>query len=615
MTESEYTPVPTFEDSRKGSTPHHRATNFTKRDCAIVSVVLVIAVIAIATTLAIGLPVISEKSARYSNITFLPSPSLLGTFSSAAFTVDAEACTQVGSDILSKGGSAVDIAVALLFCDGLANPQSMGIGGGVFITVYSKATGTGEVFDGREEAPAATSAEMFVGNSSLLSTGPLSVAVPGELKAYSAAHQKYGKLSWSDVIQPTLELCKNGFPVGKHLGRKLEELKSQILAEPTLKEVFFNNETNDVYKEGELLKRPDLANTLEEIAQNGADAFYTGELGKKFAADVASMGGLLTQEDLKAYQVKVKPTTKYTLLGDKVVHSVPPPGSGPVLSLILGILDGYGYDALNDTQSIDDTALMYHRIVEAFKYGYAKRTYLGDEDFLNITDIVCNMTSKDYADSLRATISDTETHEPEFYKPEHVTRGDKGTAHVSVLAANGDAVSATSTINGYFGAMLRSPSTGIILNNGMDDFSVENSTNKFMLEWSEANLIAPGKRPLSSMCPTIVTDGSGNVNAVVGGAGGSRITSGTALILFRHMYLKENIKQAIDDLRIHHQLYPNEVFYEKKFPRAILDKLQAIGHKVVPEVEDSAFQGITRSADGRVFANMDFRKGGGFGGV
>ncbi|KAH9382726.1 hypothetical protein HPB48_023282 [Haemaphysalis longicornis] len=615
-------------------------TSFTRRDCIIVAVVVVLALVAIVTTLVLGLPLINEKRARYSNITFRTSPSQLGEYRQAAVTVDGEPCAPIGKDILSKGGSAVDAAVALLFCNGAVNPQSMGLGGGVFITVYTNATGVAEVIDGREVAPASASAEKFVGNSSLLVSGkhcsvafpimsptatkcfsligflsyvagPLSVAVPGELKAYGTAHEKYGKLPWSQLVQPTIDLCRNGFPVGKHLAEKLQEKQDSILNEPTLKEMFFNNETNAVFKEGEILKRPMLADTLEQIAQKGADELYSGELGTKFVQDVQNLGVPITSQDLKSYKALVKPATKYTLLGEDVLYSVPPPGSGPVLSLILGILAGYGYSGSNATLNVDDASLMYHRIVESFKFAYAKRTYLGDEDFVNITDIVEQMLSRDYANSLRSKISDLETREPSFYEPASQVVENKGTAHVNVLAPNGDAVSATSTVNRY----------------GMDDFSVENSSNSFGLEWSAANLIAPGKRPLSSMCPTIVTDPAGSVHTVVGGAGGSRITSGTALasVLFRALFLDETIKRAIDDLRIHHQLYPNQVYYEKSFLRkkslfpvlhprppeqAILDQLQQFGHKVTPEVEDSGFQGITRSADGSIFANMDYRKGG-----
>ncbi|KAH8039998.1 hypothetical protein HPB51_009254 [Rhipicephalus microplus] len=373
---------------------------------------------------------------------------------------------------------------------------------------------------------------------------------------------------------------------------------AEDLSEP--KESFFNNDTNDVFKEGEILRRPLFADTLQLIAEKGAEEFYSGELGKKFVQDVQQMGGLITEDDLKSYQAHVKPATKYTLLGEHVMYSVPPPGSGPVLSLALGILSGYGYSGSNATSNVDDATLMYHRIVEALKFAYAKRTYLGDEAFVNITDIVALMLSRDYANSLRSKISDIETHEPSFYEPATHMNEDKGTAHVNVLASNGDAVSATSTVNRYFGAMLVSPSTGIVLNSGMDDFSVENATNSFGLEWSTANLIAPGKRPMSSMCPTVVTDSSGAVHTVIGGAGGSRITSGTALV---SRYLRLLALAS-------HTLYPNHIFYEKAFPPIILDKLQEFGHKVRPEVEESAFQGITRSEDGGVLANVDFRKGG-----
>ncbi|KAL3227956.1 hypothetical protein MRX96_003889 [Rhipicephalus microplus] len=230
---------------------------------------------------------------------------------------------------------------------------------------------------------------MFIGNSSLLSSGPLSVAVPGELKAYNTAHKKYGKAALVSA-----------------------EKRNGIIGEPALKESFFNNDTNDVFKEGEILRRPLFADTLQLIAEKGAEEFYSGELGKKFVQDVQQMGGLITEDDLKSYQAHVKPATN---------------GS-------------------NATSNVDDAALMYHRIVEALKFAYAKRTYLGDEAFVNLTDIVALMLSRDYANSLRSKISDIETHEPSFYEPATHMNEDKGTAHVNVLASNGDAVSATSTV-------------------------------------------------------------------------------------------------------------------------------------------------------------------------
>ncbi|KAL1428272.1 hypothetical protein MTO96_002668 [Rhipicephalus appendiculatus] len=219
---------------------------------------------------------------------------------------------------------------------------------------------------------------------------------------------------------------------------------------------------------------------------------------------------------------------------------------------------------------------MYHRIVEALKFAYAKRTYLGDEAFVNTTDIVALMLSRDYANSLRSKISDIETHEPSFYEPATHMNEDKGTAHVNVLAPNGDAVSATSTVNRYFGAMLVSPSTGIVLNSGMDDFST----------------------PLVLCTLSLV-----ELAVLVSPVALLRFCSG-------HFTWMKQSNRPIDDLRIHHQLYPNHIFYEKAFPPIILDKLQEFGHKVRPEVEESAFQGITRSEDGGLLANVDFRKGG-----
>ncbi|GFW77524.1 glutathione hydrolase 1 proenzyme [Trichonephila clavipes] len=582
----------------------------TKRDSIIVGLVLVIAFLVITISLSLGLPKIEAKRRQYYDTTFPVSSSPLLTFNSAVVLSDGKPCAAIGKNILQSGGTAVDSALAALFCDGVVNPQSMGFGGGFLMTVYIRANKTATVIDARETAPQKASKDMFDSNGTLSQEGGLSIAIPGELRGYKLAHDKFGKLPWKTLITPSIELCNNGFEVSEHLASKLQKLRNRILADDSMREEFLNNATNDLYKAGEILKRPMLGITLSAIADKGADVIYTGDLHKSFLADITKCGGLLTEADLANYQPLLKHAVKIDLHGPEKLslHSVPPPGSGLILQLILGIVGHYNMTAAN-FKNTDEAALMYHRIVESFKFAFAHRTQLGDDAFVNISQIISNLQSKEYAKSVWEQISDDTTFPSSYYKPDMETSFDHGTSHVSVLAANGDAVSVTSTVNTYFGSLCRSPTTGIILNNAMDDFSSPNITNYFGVPPSPANYIMPGKRPISSMSPSMIVDSNGDIRMVVGGCGGTRIVTASALGIIRTLWLGEDVKKATDAPRIHHQLFPNYVEYEDKFPMIYLDKLRGYGHSAQPETQASVFLGIVKEG-GKIKTNVDFRKGG-----
>ncbi|CAL1290940.1 unnamed protein product [Larinioides sclopetarius] len=582
----------------------------TRRDAIIVGVVLVLALAAIVVTLSLGLPRIEEKRQQYHDTSFPVSSSPLLTFDKAVVVTDGKPCAAIGKNILQSGGTAVDSALATLFCNGVVNPQSMGFGGGFLMTVYNRANKTSFVIDARETAPQSASKDMYNSSSTLSQEGGLSIAVPGELRGYKLAHDKFGSLPWRTLVQPSIDLCNNGFEVTEHLASNLQKLRDRILADDSMREEFFNNATGDLFKAGETLKRPTLAATLNAIAEKGPDVIYTGDLHKAFLEDIVDCGGLLTEADLANYQPLLKDAVKADLQGAErlSIHSVPPPGSGLILQLILNILQNYNMSAANFKET-DEATLNYHRIVEAYKFAFALRTQLGDDAFVNITQLVSNLQSKEYAKSVWEQISDDTTFPASYYKPEMEASFDHGTAHVSVLAANGDAVSVTSTINTYFGSLCRSPRTGIILNNAMDDFSSPNITNYFGVPPSPANYIVPGKRPLSSMCPAVVINGTGDVRMVVGGAGGTRIITASAMGVIRTLWLGENLKQATDAPRIHHQLFPNYIQYEDQFPMIYLDKLRGYGHSARPDTQASVFLGIMREG-GKLQTNVDFRKGG-----
>lgn len=619
-THGSYVQLSTFDDKEKtfvqtkSSVPHlwpYKRCLCTRRDAIIVGVVLVLALVAIVVTLALGLPQIEEKRRQYHDTSFPVSSSPLLTFDRAVVVSDGKPCAAIGKTILESGGTAVDSALAALFCNGVVNPQSMGFGGGFLMTVYSRANKTSFVIDARETAPQNASKDMYNSSSTLSQEGGLSIAVPGELRGYQLAHDKFGSLPWKTLVQPSVDLCLNGFEVTQHLAGKLQKLRDRILADDSMREEFFNNATGDIYKAGEILKRPTLAATLSAIAAKGPDVLYTGDLHKAFLEDIEDCGGVVSAADLSNYRPLLKEAVRSEVRGwgeRLAVHSVPPPGSGLILQFILNVLQGYNVTA-DGFRETDEAALNYHRIVEAYKFAFALRTQMGDDAFVNISQLVSNLQSPEYARSVREQISDDTTFPASYYKPEMEASFDHGTAHVSVLAPNGDAVSVTSTVNTYFGSLCRSPRTGIILNNAMDDFSSPNITNYFGVPPSPANYIVPGKRPLSSMCPALVIDAAGDVRMVVGGAGGTRIITASAMGMIRTLWLGEDIKQATDAPRIHHQLFPNYIQYEEEFPMIYLDKLRGYGHSARPETQASVFMGIMNQG-GKLTTNVDFRKGG-----
>ncbi|XP_052895566.1 uncharacterized protein LOC128302747 [Anopheles moucheti] len=508
----------------------------------------------------------------------------------AAVTSNAAECADIGMKMLDQGGSAADAAIATLFCEGVSIPQSMGIGGGFVLTVYNKASGIVESLDSREVAPAAATKNMYVGNGKAAFEGGLSIAVPGEVKGYWELHQKYGKLPWKTLVYPTIDLCIKGSLVTDYLAKILSSEKSLILTYPALAKIFINPATNDTWKVGDRIKRLALGESLKVIAVEGANALYgkNGTLLPKLMKDLKAVGSILTENDFYNYKPEWLKSARAKLRNHYYLHSMPLPGSGPILSYMLSILDGYKDLSLNDP-------LTWHRIIESFKHGYGLRTKVGDPRFVtSVNAVLQKMTNKNYIAYIRDTIVSNMTFDSyDYYGADFAGIQDQGTAHISVLAANGDAIAVTSTINYLFGSLIVSPSTGIILNDEMDDFSTPGVVNSYGLSPSPANFIVPGKRPLSSMSPTIIIDRRGDVRMVVGGAGGSRITTATALLILRHLYFEQSLCDAMNAPRIHHQLAPMQVEYEKGFDSNVVAQLAARGHKIQETKADFGFAALT----------------------
>lgn len=540
---------------------------------------------------------------------FPVSPSKLAKYKQAAVTTGATMCSEIGKTFLeNKNASTVDAALATLICLDIGMPMSSGIGGGSFIMVYDIKTEKTTFIDARETAPHLATKNMFLNKSS--TKGSLSVAVPGQVYGIWSTHKKFGKLPWKDLFTPTINLTKYGFKVPYSLAQTLKRLNTTIFKTPGLKRTYVNPVTGACYREGEILKRPLLAETLTQIANDGYLAFYNGSLSSSIIQDLknASNDSIMSLEDLATYTAVEKEGLKVELKNGNILYAAPPPSSGTLVQFILNVLDNYDLKP-NDLTDVDKLPLTIHRIVETFKFAFAERSSLGDEDFWNVTEIVTKLTSFNYAKSIKQKINDKKTYGIQYYHPHFANTEDHGTAHMNVLGPDGSAVSITSTLNHAFGSKICGSKTDICFNNEMDDFSSPRAVNYFGLPPSEANFIEPGKRPMSSMSPIIIVNQKGEVLAVLGGSGGTKITTAVAYVAVNLLWLGNNAKQGVDALRIHDQLSPPRTLIEPPFPQNVVDELKLMGHNLTEYGFRSKVHCIHRK-DNFVYANVDFRRGG-----
>ncbi|XP_011634709.1 glutathione hydrolase 1 proenzyme-like [Pogonomyrmex barbatus] len=541
-----------------------------------------------------------------------PSWSKLRTFRRSAVCADGAPCAVIGKSILERNGSAVDAALAALICNGLVNMQSLGFGGGFMMTIYERSTRRAFVLNARDRAPLAANFTMYDGKSPNASSfGALAVAVPGELAGYWEAHQKFGRLPWADLFKPSIELCEKGYVLTAVQYDGLVYNKKNIYNDPTLRELFVDPTTNEFRKPGSVIKPHVLCETLCIIAERNATEFYNGTIGRLLVDDLREQGGIITMKDLNEYRVSWDQPIQTNLSGGIKLLTTGLPGSGAVLSFILNIFDDYGFTPAS-IADFNATILTYHRMIETFKYAFALRTNLGDGAFVNMTEIIRNLTSKSFARAIREKIDDEQTwQDPRHYgSSNYVGVEDHGTAHVSVLAQNGDAVSITSTINYYFGSGIVSKRTGILLNNGMDDFSIPLKFNYFGMPPSPNNYIAPKKQPLSSMVPSILVDQHGDVKMVIGAAGGTKITTAVSQVTAKILWMGQTVKEAVDSARIHHQLFPPKVAYEYGVPKQVIDGLKRLGHTVKRYRNRGSVVCVIHYENSTIFANADYRKGG-----
>ncbi|KAM7257039.1 hypothetical protein ACFE04_012780 [Oxalis oulophora] len=462
-------------------------------------------------------------------------------------------CSEVGASTLRADGHAVDAAVATALCLGVVNPMASGIGGGAFMVVKNSANSKAQAFDSRESAPSAASQDMYKDNINAKYRGALSMGVPGEISGLHAAWLQHGRLPWMTLFLPAIKLAKDGFIIAPFLGSYLIKYADLIFNDPGLKQVFAPG--GKMLKTGDTCYNPKLAESLEAVAEQGPKAFYDGIVGEKLVEDVKRAGGILTMEDLRNYKVDLMDAIAANVMGH-TVYGMPPPSSGTLgLSMILNIFDSY--DSLNSANG----NLGLHRLIEALKHMFAVRMNLGDPNFMNVTVFASEMLSPSYAKLIQQKILDNTTFPPEYYRYRWGQLKDHGTSHFCIVDNDRNAVSMTSTVNYPFGAGILSPSTGIILNDEMGDFSIPTEISPDLLPPSPANFIEPNKRPLSSMTPIIITK-DGHFVGAIGGSGGMNIIPAVTQVFINRFVLGMEPLAAVQHPRIYHRLIPNVVTYE-----------------------------------------------------
>ena len=497
--------------------------------------------------------------------------------------------TQAGVNALRRGGNAVDAAIAAAVMLGVVDQHNSGIGGGCFILIR-QANGQLLAIDGRETAPAKASRDMYLRDGKpqpeLSQTGPLAVGAPGALAAYDLVLQRAGKLKLADVMNPAAEVAAKGFALDNNYARKLKSTAAKLKQFPGTAKALLKTDSS-AYAAGEVLQQPDLAATYRAVAEHGPSWFYRGPFAEKIAAWMKENGGLLTAEDFAAYQPILREPlqTKYR---QYQIVGFPPPSSGGVhIAQMLNMLQHLDVELLADKQ--DGT--FEHALAEVMKLAFADRAHwLGDPGFAKVPR---GLIEKEYARSLLVKIdlenaSEVQAHGRPPRGTENVFSGgpfdpaeSKHTTHIAAADAEGNWVAITQTVNTTFGSKVIVPGTGVVLNNEMDDFSISpGQPNAFGLIGAEANAVAPGKRPLSSMTPTIVLRDDQPM-LTLGAAGGPTIITQVLQVLVRVLDLKQSLSDAVAAPRLHHQWRPDELRVEKSLAPEIVKTLEGRGHKLV----------------------------------
>lgn len=483
----------------------------------------------------------------------------------------------VGVAVLKSGGNAVDAAVAVGFALAVTHPFAGNIGGGGFMLIRL-ADGRTTFIDFREKAPRKASHDMYLDASGNVTKDSLvgwrAVGVPGTVRGLELANKKYGRKPWFDLLQPAIGLASSGFPISYSQMRSFHYSADLLSQFPESKKIFLKD--GALYDWNENFKQPELARTLERIAGGGAAEFYEGETAHIFAREMEKHGGLITLDDLREYQAVERKPLEGDYKGYHIITSPPPSSGGVGILQMLGMLDGTGYE-----KSHAGSATAYHYLAEVMRRYYADRNeYLGDPDF--VKNPITAMLNPAYIRSRRASIDPvlaTPSDQIRPGLPAGVAEG-SDTTHYSIADEEGNVVAVTYTLNAGYGSGVTVPEAGFLLNDEMDDFAAKPGTpNLFGLVQGEANSIAPGRRPLSSMVPTIVLK-DGKPFLVLGAPGGSRIITAVLQVMLNVMDFSMNIQDAIDFPRVHHQWKPDRLDIERGISPDTIALLKKDGYSI-----------------------------------
>ncbi len=503
--------------------------------------------------------------------------------------------TRVGVAVLEQGGNAVDAAVAVGFALAVTHPQAGNLGGGGFMLVHLAARNEAITIDYRETAPQAVTRDTFLDEKGEADprksrNSALAIGVPGTVAGLALAHERYGsgKFTFAELIAPALALARNGFMVEDELADSLPRAQAKLARWPSTARVFMRSD-GTVLAPGDLLVQADLAASLDLIARDGPSAFYQGPIGEKIVAAVRAAGGVMTLDDLRHYRPTLRPPIRGTYRGYDVLSMPPPSSGGTVLVEMLNILEGFDPSAAGT----DENA---HRMIEAMRLAYADRAaFLGDPAVVDMP--IGRLTAKSYAAQLRRTIGER-ARPSSSLGGGAVPREGSNTTHYSVVDRFGNAVANTYTLNLNYGVGLVAEGTGILLNNELDDFAAKpGAPNAFGLVGGLANAPGPGKRPLSSMTPTLVMR-DGKVVLVTGAPGGSRIISAVLQVITNVIDRRQTIAEAVAAPRLHHQWLPDEVLAENAVAPDLVAGLEARGHTVVRGGRWSSANSILVTPDG-----------------
>ncbi|NXX44016.1 GGT5 hydrolase, partial [Tricholaema leucomelas] len=507
-----------------------------------------------------------------------------------AVAADTETCSSIGRDILKSGGTAVDAAIAGLICTSVLNPQSSGLGGGVVFTIYNASTGAVEVINARETVPAESPHSLLPDcAANAFHVGPRWIAVPGELRGYEEAHRRHGRLPWRALFEPSIKLLSEPLVISPVMDKIIHHPMFSSLGKRLCPLICHGQR---FLKQGETFRWPALQQTLRAVAENGAAAFYEGQIGKALVEDIRKAGSSISLEDLQAYRAEVSTALNITLDNHTTVFSPGPPLGGAVLMFILKVLEEYKLQEAS-LATPEEKVETFHRIAEALKFGNLLKAQMSDPAFSGAQGTADTLLSDSMAELARQRIDSRGDHPLSHYNLLESVYNQRyrsmGTSHISVLAADGSAVSATSTINYPFGSFVYSNQTGIILNNELADFCMANRniTPATMFPAS-----ALGEKPPSAMVPSILISKTGDM-LVVGGAGGAWIISATAMAIINKLWFGYTLEDAIAAPVMHAE--GDTILFEERFSEEVKAGLLERGHKGRnPRLAMNVVQGVSR---------------------